>query len=162
MHDDKATRKPVLEKIYSTFGEVAKTIGYSPIHGKIIAALAVNNREMSLQALARETGYSSSMASLSLDLLEMMGIIRKLRKQGDRNLYISLQGDLLDTLKNAVVMRISKSIGTTLADIKSSHSEISSLPPREREGAMKSVAILEREVKRLEKYVNILSHARLP
>ncbi len=154
--------KPALEKIYSTFGEVAKTIGYSPIHGKIIAALMVNNSEMSLQDLAKETGYSISMISLSLDLLEMMGVIRKSRKRGDRNLYISLQGDLLETLKNAIVMRIRKSIDTTLSDIKGSQKEIQALPAKEREKARRAIALLEREVKRLERYVSILSHARLP
>jgi DNA-binding transcriptional regulator GbsR (MarR family) len=154
--------RPVLENIYSTFGEVAKTIGYSPIHGKIIAALVVNNRELTLQSLARETGYSISMISLSLDLLEMMGVIRKHRKQGDRNLYISLQGDLLETLKNAIVMRISKSIDTTLNDIKNNQKTIDSLPPDEREKTQKSIKILEREIRRLESYINILSSARLP
>ena len=155
------SKKPILERIYSTFGEVAKTIGYSPIHGKIIAALMVNG-ELSLQALAKETGYSISMISLSLDLLEIMGVIRKSRKSGDRNLYISLQGDLLEALKSAIVMRISKSIGSTLADIRESRSEIESLPQPERERATKSIEILEREIRRLESYVNILSKARLP
>jgi DNA-binding transcriptional regulator GbsR (MarR family) len=154
--------KPVLERVYSTFGEVAKTIGYSPIHGKIIAALMVNNRELTLQNLARETGYSISMISLSLDLLEVMGVIRKSRKHGDRNLYVSLQGDLLETLKSAVVMRVSKSIDTTLADIRNSRAEIDRLPAGEREKARRSISILEREIKRLERYVNILSGARLP
>ena len=63
--------KSVQERIYSTFGEVASSIGYSPIHGRIIGALLVNGGELSLQAVARETGYSLSMVSLSLDLLEL-------------------------------------------------------------------------------------------
>jgi DNA-binding transcriptional regulator GbsR (MarR family) len=154
--------KPVLERIYATFGEVARSIGYSPIHGKIIAALVVNNREMSLQGLAKETGYSISMISLSLDLLEIMGVVRKSRKRGDRNLYISLHGDLLETLKNAVVMRLRKSIDTTLADISSSQKVMDALPHEEREKAMKSVAILKKEIRRLEMYVDVLSAARLP
>ena len=117
--------KTVLDRIYTTFGEVSKAIGYSPIHGKIIAALMANKGEMSLQALARETGYSISMISLSMDMLEVMGAVAKSRKPGDRNLYITLKGDLLETLKNAVVMRISKSIDATLTDIKGSEDEIS-------------------------------------
>ena len=154
--------KSVQERIYSTFGEVAGTIGYSPIHGRIIGALLVNGGEMSLQAVARETGYSLSMVSLSLDLLDMMGIIRKSRKPGDRNLYISLQGDLIETLKNAIAIRIRKSIDSTLSDFRSSRGEIDRLPPREREKVRKSIAILEKEIKRLESYVEILSRTRLP
>ena len=154
--------KSIQERIYSTFGEVARSIGYSPIHGKIIAALTVNGGEMSLQEMARETGYSISMISLSLDLLEMMGVIRKSRKPGDRNLYISLQGDLLETLKNAVVMRIRKSIDATLNDFKNSKSEIDASPPEEREMIKRSISILESEIKRLERYVDMLSSTRLP
>jgi DNA-binding transcriptional regulator GbsR (MarR family) len=154
--------KSVQERIYSTFGEVARSIGYSPIHGRIIGALLVNGGEMSLQAVARETGYSLSMVSLSLDLLELMGVIRKSRRPGDRNLYISLQGDLLETLKNAMAMRIRKSIDSTLEDFRDSHDEIGRLPPMEREKVRKSIAILEKEIKRLERYINILSKTRLP
>ncbi len=154
--------KTIQKRIYSTFGEVARTIGYSPIHGKIMGALLVNGGEMSLQEMSRETGYSISMISLSLDLLELMGVIKKSRRHGDRNLYISLQGDLLDTLKNAIVIKIRKSINSTLADFKSSQSEIEHLPPKEREKVRKSVRILEGEIKRLERYVSILSRTRLP
>lgn len=155
-------KRPVLESIYSTFGEVAKTLGYSPIHGKIIAALTANQNDMSLQELAAETGYSISMVSLSLDLLEMMGIIRKYRKQGNRNLYISLQADLLGTLKNAIVTRISKSIASTLKDLDSVKKGIDKLPRGEKERSERSISVLEREIKRLEGYVRILSEVRLP
>ena len=154
--------KSIQERIYSTFGEVAGTIGYSPIHGRIIGALLVNGGELSLQAVARETGYSLSMISLSLDLLEVMGVIKKSRKPGDRNLYISLQGDLLETLKNAIAMKIRKSIDSTLSDFSNSHDEIERLPPRERGKVKKSISILEKEIKRLESYVEILSKTRLP
>ncbi|UCD07264.1 MAG: hypothetical protein JSW41_05580, partial [Candidatus Aenigmatarchaeota archaeon] len=83
------------EKIYSTFSDIASSIGYSPLHGKIIGVLLVRGREMSLQELAKETGYSASMISLSLDLLELLGVIKRVKKTGDRNLYIVLQRDLL-------------------------------------------------------------------
>ncbi len=155
-------QKPILDRVYATFGDVAKTIGYSPIHGKIIAALVANNKRMSLQKLAMETGYSTLMISLSLDLLEMMGVVRKSRKTGDRNLYVSLQGDLLETLKNAIMMRISKSIVATIDDFRDNRKELEELPEEVRKRAEKSIAILEKEVKRLERYVNILSGARLP
>lgn len=155
-------KNPVQEKIYSTFGEVARTIGYSPIHGKIIGALLVNSGEMSLQGLARETGYSISMISISLDMLEVMGVIRKSRRTGDRNLYITLQGDLLETLRQAIVMRIGKSIEATLEDFRQSRQEIEGLPQKERNQLMKSIGILEREIKRLERYIEMLSSTKLP
>jgi DNA-binding transcriptional regulator GbsR (MarR family) len=156
------SRDSIQERIYSTFADVARTIGYSPIHGRIIGALLINSSEMSLQDMARETGYSVSMISLSLDLLELMGVIKKSRKKGDRNLYITLQGDLLETLKSAIVMRISKSIESTLEDFRGSQEEVASLPAPERERISRSISILEKEILRLEKYVSLLSKTRLP
>ncbi len=156
------SHKNIQERIYSMFAEVARTIGYSPIHGRIIGALLVNGGEMSLQETSRETGYSISMVSLSLDLLEAMSIIRKTKKPGDRNLYISLQDDLLGMLKNVIVMRIKKSIDAVMEDFRNSQDEIERLPSGKRDKVRNSIDILEGEIKRLEKYVDILSRTRLP
>jgi DNA-binding transcriptional regulator GbsR (MarR family) len=154
--------KTLQERIYSTFGEVAKAIGYSPIHGRIVGALHVNGGEMALQALARETGYSVSMISISLDLLEVMGMITKGRRPGDRNLYVTLRGDLLEVLKNAIVMRLNKSIDTTLQDFMESRKEIEALPKEQRDRASRAVDVLEKEISRLRSYVKLLSGIRLP
>ncbi len=150
------------EKIYSTFAEVASSIGYSPLHGRIIAALLVNRRELSLQGLARETGYSASMISLSLDLLEILGVVKKVKKTGDRNLYISLQGDLLEALKNAIVLRVKKSIDFTLQDFSKSRAQTGNLTPPEKKRVEETIGILEREIKRLDRYVSLLSGIKLP
>ena len=58
-----STESDIQNKIYSTFASVASSIGYSPLHGKIIGVLLVKNRPISLQDLAKETGYSPSMLS---------------------------------------------------------------------------------------------------
>jgi DNA-binding transcriptional regulator GbsR (MarR family) len=150
------------EKIYSTFADVAGSIGYSPLHGKIIGALLVRGREMSLQELAAETGYSPSMISLSLDLLEVLGVIKRIKKTGDRNLYVALKGDLLECLKNAIVLRVKKSIDSTLSDFGKSRKDMGRLRPAERKRMLNTLNILEREIRRLEKYVNLLSGTRLP
>ena len=156
------TEKPSLKKVYSTFGEVAKALGYSPIHGRIIAALSANKRELSLTSLAQETGNSVSMISISLDLLEMMGIVKKIRKQGDRNLYIALQGDLLETFKNALVIRTERSISSTLTDLDATRKQIRTLKEPEKRRVKESIDLLESEIKRLERYMSLLASVRLP
>jgi len=150
------------KKIYSTFAEVASSIGYSPLHGKIIGALLVSGQPVSLQKLAKKTGYSASMVSLSLDLLEVIGTIKKIKKESDRQLYIGLQGDLLESLKNAILIRVKKAITSSLSDFESSKRQLKEIEGAEREGLVKTIEILEKEIKRLEKYVNLLSGMRLP
>ncbi len=154
--------KMLEEKIYSTFSDIASSIGYSPLHGKIIGVLLVRGREMSLQELAKETGYSASMISLSLDLLELLGVIKRVKKTGDRNLYIILQGDLLECLKNAIILRVKKSIGSTLIDFDRSRKDLSKLRGEERKKMLNTLNILEKEIKRLERYVKLLSGIKLP
>jgi DNA-binding transcriptional regulator GbsR (MarR family) len=61
--------KDIEKDIYSTFADIATAIGYSEIHGRVIAALLVSNKKLSLNELAKKTGYSLSTVSLSLDLL---------------------------------------------------------------------------------------------
>lgn len=154
--------KEIEERILSTFADVAQAAGYSPLHGKIIGVLLVGGRALSLQDIAKKTGYSVSMISLSLDLLELLGVIKRIKKTGDRKLYIQLSGDLLESLKNAFTMKLEKSIGQTLSDFESSRRELGKLKGPERERLEKTLSKLEGEVRRLERYISLLSKIKLP
>jgi DNA-binding transcriptional regulator GbsR (MarR family) len=155
-------RSEIKDRILSTFGQVASTLGYSPLHGKIIGVLVVKDRPVSLNEVAEETGYSVSMISLSLDLLETLGVIRKTRKPGDRKLYIQLSGDLLDTLRRAVVMKVEKSINQSLEDFGSAREKLDEYEGPEKESIVKTLNKLEKELKRFNSYVAVLSKIRLP
>jgi DNA-binding transcriptional regulator GbsR (MarR family) len=154
--------KNLEEKIYSTFSEVASSIGYSPLHGRIIGVLLVKGKPLSLQELAKETGYSTSMISLSLDLLEVLGVIKKVKKTADRQLYITLQGDLLEILKNAIVTKVTKSVSNTLTDFEESRASLKDLPSEQRKETERTLDILEKEIKRLDRYMRLLGKMRLP
>jgi DNA-binding transcriptional regulator GbsR (MarR family) len=154
--------KNLEERIFSIFSELASTLGYSPIHGKIIGALLVEGREVSLQELAGRVHYSPGMISLSLDLLEVLGVIKKVKKSGDRKLYVRLEGDLLEILKNAVIIKVKHGIDESLKDLAINKKDVSKLGPGERTSLLKTIGILEREIRRLEHYVSLLSGIKLP
>lgn len=149
----------VEKKIYSTFAEVASSIGYSPLHGNIIGVLLVKNKPVSLQELAKETGYSTSMISLSLDFLEVLGMIKRVKKSADRKLYIKLNGDLLESLKRIIAMKIKKSISDSLFEFDGYKK---SLLKSGDKNSLKAIEILEKNIKRLEIYIDILSRVKLP
>lgn len=149
-------------KILSTFGEVASSIGYSSLHGKIIAVLIVKNKPVSLQEVAKETGYSISMVSLSFDLLEVMGVIRRVKKTADRKLYIELSGDLIETLKNAIIIKVEKSIKNSLSEFELARKHVESLTEPEKQQTTKTLETLESQLKRLNNYIRILSKIKLP
>ena len=147
----------VEQKILSTFGQVAESIGYSQVHGKIIGVLLIKGDAVSLQEIAKRTGYSVPMISLSLDLLDILGVVNKSKKPGDRNIYAKLSGDLLECLKKAFVIKLQKSIGESLKGFDELKNKSSTNTE-----ATKALAILEKEIRRLERYVNLLSKIRLP
>jgi len=154
--------KELEEQIFSIFSQLASTLGYSPIHGKIIGALLVASRPVSLQELAKKTHYSSGMISLSLDLLEVLAVVKKIKKPGDRKLYVKLEGNLLGILKNAVIIKVKHGIEASLRDLQENKLEVSKLRGDERKNLSNTIRILEREIKRLEHYVNLLSGVKLP
>ena len=110
--------KETESKILNTFAGVASTIGYSPIHGKILACLLIKGRPVALQDIAKITGYSVSMVSISIDFLEISGIVKRIKKSGDRKLYIQIQGDLLEALKVLILTKVEKGINNSLMDFE--------------------------------------------
>ncbi|MFP4045717.1 MAG: hypothetical protein ACLFS3_01520 [Candidatus Aenigmatarchaeota archaeon] len=152
----------IKEDIYSAFSNTASAIGYDEVHGRIIAALIMNENPLSLQELADETNYSSSSISLSLDLLEVFGIIRKVKKQSDRKLYIELDGDLLEGLKQAIIIRMEKSIVETLDHFENYEEMLEDMDSKEGDKIMDGLENLKKQIERLEGYVEKLSEVEIP
>ena len=145
-----------------SFASVAETIGYSPLHGKIIGVLLLEGNPVSLEEMAKKTGYSASMISLSLDFLELMEVIKKVKKSGDRKLYVSLNGDLLGILKKAIVTRMKKVLSNSLNDFEESKKHLGGLTGEERKRVEKAINTLEKEITKLDYYINLLSQIELP
>lgn len=143
------------DSIHETFTAVASSMGYSEVHGRIISSLLAADRPMCMEDLAKSTGYSLASISLSLDLLELIGIIKKFKQRGDRKLYIKLDGDLLEGLRKAMLFKLQKEITKTLNEF-----EMHKRGSDEKTKAV--IKKLEKEIRRLEEYVNRLSKVPLP
>lgn len=154
--------KEIEKKIFSTFAEVANTLGYSPLHGQIIAVLLVRGKSLSLQEIAQETGYSVSMISLSLDLLELLGVVKKIKKAADRKLYVEFSGDLLEALKSAILVKVSKSISSSLSEFEEGKKKLENVQDEEGKRVLSTIETLENQIKRLKTYVDLLSKTKLP
>jgi len=159
---EELTEKQLERKILESFASVAETIGYSPLHGKIIGVLLLEGNPVSLEEMAKKTGYSASMISLSLDFLELMEVIKKVKKSGDRKLYVSLNGDLLGILKKAIVTRMKKVLSNSLNDFEESKKHLGGLNGEERKRVEKAINTLEKEITKLDYYINLLSQIDLP
>ncbi len=150
------------KKIFNTFSNLARSMGFSPVHGNIIGSLIVGGGSLSLQDIARKTGYSVSMVSLSMDLLEILGIVKKVKKPRDRRLYIELDGDILESLKKIFLIRVKKGISDSLIEFEQGKDRLEKLQGKNKKDVLKAIDTLEKEIKRLEKYVSLLSEIKLP
>ncbi|MFB6075699.1 MAG: hypothetical protein ABEK17_01005 [Candidatus Aenigmatarchaeota archaeon] len=152
----------IKQKIYSTFANTAASLGYSKVHGKIIAALFAMDEPVSLQKLAEETGYSSSSISISLDFLEVLEMISKVKKSGDRKLYIKLDSNLLEALKRAVIFKTKKNIKKSLNDFDKYKEKLEKMNPKENKKTLEKLETLERELEKLKKYITMLDNIEIP
>ena len=154
----------IKKHLYSSFSSVAVLLGYSEVHGRIIAALTASGQPMSLADLSRETSYAASSISTSLDLLEVLGMIAKVKKAGDRKLYVRLDGDLLDGLKRALVAKGKKSLTNALSEFATYEAAIESLPKDDPERAkVENILLtLRKELEVLTTYLDLLGEIRLP
>jgi DNA-binding transcriptional regulator GbsR (MarR family) len=158
-----ATAAALKDKLYSSFANVASLMGYSEVHGRIIASLTAANAPVSLGDLAKDTGYSLSSISTSLDLLEVLGMVRKVKVSGDRRVFVQLDGDLLEGMKRAIVMKGQKGVENAFKEFTNYEATLSSLPEgEEREKIANVVAVLRGELERLQLYLDLLSGIQLP
>lgn len=150
-------------RLYSSFANVAALMGYSEVHGRIIAALSGAGEPMSLSDLAKETGYSLSSISTSLDLLEVLGMVRKVKVAGDRRVYVQLEGDLLEGLKRAVVMKGKEGVGNAFSEFKHYEAALATLPDdADRAKVANILATLRGELEMLQAYLDLLGEIQLP
>ena len=142
-------------RIHSLFASLTSSLGYSEIHGHIIGALLVEGKPLSMDELAKKTGYSLASVSLSLDLLEFFGVIKKFRLKGNRKIYIKIDGDLLNVLKTLLLIKIQK-------NIKNTYNEFEKYRNSSDKKILRTIEVLEKEIIRLEKYINELAKVEIP
>ncbi len=124
---------------------MVSTLGYSRVHTSALTTLFIH-KELSLKELAKNTKYSLSSISLSLDLLELIGLIKKYRKDRSKEVYVRLEGDLLLALKELILMKINKGVNSALEELKREKKE----------------ETVKREILRFKKYIDNLYKVEIP
>ncbi|MHC1630876.1 MAG: GbsR/MarR family transcriptional regulator [Methanotrichaceae archaeon] len=80
----------VREYIIDACVQVAKITGYSDASGVLKGSLLLATKPLSMDDLVEETEYSKSTISTNMNILENQGLVKRVRRSGDkRNLYVS-------------------------------------------------------------------------
>jgi DNA-binding transcriptional regulator GbsR (MarR family) len=80
----------------------ARNNGLDELSSRIISILYAEPMEMSLQEIARRTGYSLSAISTSMKFLEGTRIVKRTRKPKSKKVYFYIGKDLLEQFQEAM------------------------------------------------------------
>ncbi len=87
----KSPKEEFIELISDT--QMSKGLGDLP--SKIIGILFIEPEEMSLDELAKRTGYSLSAVCTDMKFIERFGIVKKLKKPKSKKIYFYMEKDMI-------------------------------------------------------------------
>jgi DNA-binding transcriptional regulator GbsR (MarR family) len=79
--------------------QMANMMGHSDAAGALIGSLFMADGPLSMDELVELTGYSKSTVSTNMTPLESQGIVRRMRKPGDKRNYYVVMRNIDETLK---------------------------------------------------------------
>lgn len=84
-------------------GRIAHEFGFNRIAGEVLVTLYLTEGPASLDALEGELHLSKAAVSLAAAQLERMGLIRRVRKPGDRKRYYRSAEDIATALRQGIL-----------------------------------------------------------
>lgn len=72
-----------------------KQNGFDDCTSKIVGALYIEPKEISLETVSDKTGYSLSAVSTAMKLLVSMGMIKRIKKPHSRKVYFFMEKDMV-------------------------------------------------------------------
>jgi DNA-binding transcriptional regulator GbsR (MarR family) len=79
--------------------QIANMMGHSDAAGALIGSLFVADGSLSMDELKEMTGYSKSTVSTNMTYLEIQGIVRRVRRPGDKRNYYVIIKNIDETFK---------------------------------------------------------------
>lgn len=78
--------------------ENVKASGLDELTSRITAILFLEPEDISLEELAKKTGYSLSATSTSLKFMESAGLIQKFKKPHSKKIHIKMENDIIEMM----------------------------------------------------------------
>ncbi len=75
---------------------IADAAGQDYLLGVIFGILFLQDKEIAMEELAKQCGYSLASVSQKIKIIEQFGIIKKSTRPGSRKIYLSMEKDLLN------------------------------------------------------------------
>lgn len=96
----KSPKEEFMELVMS----IAKAKGADELTSRIISTLFIEPKEISLDELAKRTGYSLSAISMSMKLIEKTPFIKRIKVPGSKKVYFYMEKDLFGIFMRHIKM----------------------------------------------------------
>ncbi len=80
--------------------QIFRNLGLDALSSKLIGILYPEPKEMSIELLAKKTGYSLASVSTKMKFLENIEFVKKVKKPGSKKVYYYMEKDALKILDN--------------------------------------------------------------
>ncbi|NHJ47557.1 MAG: hypothetical protein FK733_07205 [Asgard group archaeon] len=87
--------------------------GYDELSSRIIALLYIEPKEISLEELAKNTGYSLSAVSMTMKSLDNLGMIKRMRKPGTRKVFFYFEKNFMGKIVEFLSRKLESYIRAT-------------------------------------------------
>jgi DNA-binding transcriptional regulator GbsR (MarR family) len=140
------------------YQKVGRAYGMDELSSSIFALLFLNPEDISLEDLARETGYSLSSVSNKTRMLEMTGCITRVRKAGSKKVFFFAEKDIMK-----MTFQMMEKIGSV--EVTAARSEIPAIISRLKTPDMsndqkKKIKILQDYLKGLQKFDKLIQELK--
>jgi len=137
------------------FANTARRFGLSELYGYIYGLLFFEDEPLSLGEIAERTGYSLSYVSTALKLLEKIGLVKRIKKPGDKRAYYTAIKNIREWRKEAYYKKIEEDIRQTRENLLKALKEIENDESEEAKKIRQRIEFALQRNATTEKIVNI-------
>ncbi|WP_198011277.1 GbsR/MarR family transcriptional regulator [Thermococcus sp. PK] len=106
------------------FANTARRFGLSELYGYIYGVLFFEDEPLSFGEIAERTGYSLSHVSTALKLLENIGLVKRIKKPGDKRAYYTAIKNIREWRKEAYYKKIEEDVKQTRENLLKALKEV--------------------------------------
>ncbi len=135
--------------------QIARMRGYSDALGVLRGILMLSEDPLSLDDLVDLTGYSKSTVSTNMNLLESIGIAKRVITPGDKKYrYISVTDT--DVLREAMMTHIKKEVGILMSALERADKALSEHEGEEASQLMKRIESIRNFYSKTDRLLNLI------
>jgi len=98
-------------------GEISRFWGFSPVMGQIYGLMYLSPEPTTAETIIQELGASKGNVSINLRNLDRWGMVRKIRKPGDRKEYYIVETDFMRVFVNMLMERRNRDFDRSLRTV---------------------------------------------